>query len=125
MCVKVLFFGMLKDIVGRPEEDLDVPAGGDLGSIYEHYAARFPRLREMAGSIVMARNREFADLSASVSTGDEIAFLPPVSGGSGRVNYELAGPTHYCSLTRSLIDTRTVISRVMTGAEGAVVTFEG
>ena len=82
MQVKVLFFGMLKDIVGRAEEQLDLPGCPDLRGVFAHYAERFPRLREMAGSIVLAKNHEFADVSAAVHEGDEIALLPPVSGGS-------------------------------------------
>ena len=82
MRVKVLFFGMLKDIVGSAEDQLSVAEGAQLRNIFDHYAGRFPRLREMASSIVLARNQEFSDGSARVSEGDEIAFLPPVSGGS-------------------------------------------
>ena len=67
MRVKVLFFGMLKDIVGRAEDQLDVPENGQLRGIFDHYSERFPRLREMAGSIVLARNHEFSDLSSPVT----------------------------------------------------------
>src|SRR5207248_3801900 len=77
MRVKVLFFGMLKDIVGRAEEQLDIPGNGHLSGVFNYYAERFPRLREMAGSIVLAKNQEFSDSSAAVSDGDEIALLPP------------------------------------------------
>src|ERR1700682_6797128 len=88
MRVKVLFFGMLKDIVGRMEEQVDLAPGARLSTIFDHYAVQFPRLREMAGSIVMARNQEFSSLSTAVAEGDEVAFLPPVSGGSGRYTHE-------------------------------------
>jgi molybdopterin converting factor subunit 1 len=82
MRVKVLFFGMLKDIVGSAEEQLNVPEDAQLENIFDHYAECFPRLREMAGSIVLARNHEFSKASERVTDGDEVAFLPPVSGGS-------------------------------------------
>ncbi len=82
MRVKVLFFGMLKDIVGSAEEQLNVPEDAQLENIFDHYAGRYPRLREMAGSIVLARNQEFSKGSERVIDGDEVAFLPPVSGGS-------------------------------------------
>jgi MoaE-MoaD fusion protein len=116
MRVKVLFFGMLKDVAGRPAEELDIPGGATLGSVFDEFAGRHPRLRELAGSIVLARNREFAGRAEELRDGDEVAFLPPVSGGSGG---------HYFALTRAPIDTRQIISRIITGAEGAVVTFEG
>jgi len=126
MRVNVLFFGMLKDIVGSPAEELDLPAAGELRLVFDHYARRFPRLAEMAGSIVLARNREFADLSAPVTDGDEVAFLPPVSGGAGpQPPVESSDGGHYFELTRRPIDTRRVIGLVVNGAEGAVVTFEG
>jgi len=124
MRVRVLFFGMLKDLVGRSSEDADFPQGADLRAVFESYAARYPRLRELAPSIVVAQNQQFAQLSASLAEGDEVAFLPPVSGGAG-VDAELHPDGHYFALTRHAIDTQAVIARLLTGAEGAVVTFEG
>jgi MoaE-MoaD fusion protein len=115
---------MLKDVVGVSAEDVDLPEGANLASVFAHYAQRRPRLRELAPSIVAARNREFADLSTAVSDGDELAFLPPVSGGSAHFLEMESGP-HYFALTRHAIEPRAVINRLMTGAEGAVVTFEG
>src|SRR5262249_57779125 len=81
MRVRVLFFGMLKEFVGRPAEECDLPEGSNLGAVFEEYARRYPRLQELAKSIVMARNQEFAALSTNLAEGDEVAFLPPVSGG--------------------------------------------
>jgi molybdopterin synthase catalytic subunit len=124
MRVRVLFFGMLKDMVGRSSEDCDLPEASDLRAVFDRYASRHPRLRELAPSIVVARNQEFADLSARVAEGDEVAFLPPVSGGSGG-DLEISENGRYFALTRHAIDPRAVIARIMTGAEGAVVTFEG
>jgi molybdopterin synthase catalytic subunit len=115
---------MLKELVGRSSEDAEFPQGADLRAVFDSYATRFPRLRELAPSIVVAQNQEFAQLSASITEGDEVAFLPPVSGGSG-MDTELEQDGHLFALTRLAIDTRTVMARVMTGAEGAVITFEG
>ena len=122
MQVHVLFFGMLKDLVGSSGEDFEVPEGANLGVLFDTCAARHPRLREVKRSIVIARNREFADASTSVAPGDEVAFLPPVSGGSGPAPNDSG---HYFALTRSAIDTQGVIRHLLAGAEGAVVTFEG
>ena len=82
MRARVLFFGMLKELVGRSADDAEFPEGTDLRAVFESYALRYPPLRDMARSIVMARNQEFAELSAKLAEGDEIAFLPPVSGGA-------------------------------------------
>jgi len=124
MRVRVLFFGMVKDLVGRASEDADFPAGADLHAVFESYAGRFPSLLELSSSIVMARNQEFADISTSITEGDEVAFLPPVSGGAA-MDTEICQDGHFVALTRHAIDTRAVIARLLTGAEGAVVTFEG
>jgi MoaE-MoaD fusion protein len=130
MRVKVLFFGILKDIVGSAEDQLSVADGAQLRSIFDHYAGRFPRLREMASSIVLARNQEFSDVSARVSEGDEIAFLPPVSGGSAATELEFThemtdAAGHFFALTRRAIDTRSLVKRLVAGEDGAAITFEG
>jgi MoaE-MoaD fusion protein len=125
MHLRVLFFGMLKDLVGRPAEEIDLPDGADLGSVFERYAARHPRLRELAPSIVAARNQEFAGPATPLADGDEVAFLPPVSGGVDGEPAEIESAGHYFALTRFPIDTRGVIARIQTGGDGAVVTFEG
>ena len=125
MHARVLFFGVLKDLVGRPSEEAEVPAGATLGAVLEGYAVRFPRLREMTGSIAAARNQQFADLSAKVEEGDEVAFLPPVSGGTDAAQPEICDGGHYFALTRREINPRAVAARLIAGPEGAVVTFEG
>jgi molybdopterin converting factor subunit 1 len=124
MRVRVLFFGMLKDLVGRSSEDCDLPEASDLRSLFEVYAARHARLRELARSIVIARNQEFAELSTPLADGDEVAFLPPVSGGSGS-SLELTENGNYFAITRCTIDTRAIVARILAGTDGAVVTFEG
>jgi molybdopterin converting factor subunit 1 len=124
MHVRVLFFGMLKELVGRPADEADFPPGADLRAVFERYASHYPRLRELAASIVVARNREFAEISTPLAEGDEVAFLPPVSGGANAPSH-IAEAGHYFALTRQAIDTRALAARLLTGAEGAVVTFEG
>ena len=128
MRVRVLFFGMLKDMVGRAEEETEIAAGTDLAGVFAAYAARFPAVDALRGKIVMARNREFASPSARLGEGDEIAFLPPVSGGSGdsaAQTGEIREEGLYCAIVRSAINTRELAASPLNGAEGAVVTFEG
>lgn len=125
MRVRVLFFGMLKDFVGRPAEECDLPEGADLAALFDTYARRYPPLSHLANSIVVARNQEFADLSTPVQNGDEIAFLPPVSGGAADGPLTLTENGNYFALTRHAIDPHAAIARILTGSEGAVVTFEG
>jgi molybdopterin synthase catalytic subunit len=117
---------MLKDIVGSADDDLEVSDNSLLGGVFDHYAGRFPQIREMAGSIVLAKNHEFAEPSAPVADGDEIALLPPVSGGAGcTYSHEISGNGHFFALTRHAIDTRGIIDHLLRGEAGAVVTFEG
>jgi molybdopterin converting factor subunit 1 len=128
MQIKVLFFGLLKDICGRAEDRLELPADASLRSVFDHYAARFPPLGGMARNIVMARNHEFAPPAQKLADGDEVAFLPPVSGGaaSGRPIHEISDPEgHFFILTRNAIDSREAETRVLQGSDGAIVTFQG
>jgi molybdopterin synthase catalytic subunit len=125
MHVHVLFFGMLKDLAGTSGEDVEVPAGASLAQLFDACAERHPRLREVSRSIVIARNREFADPSEILEAADEVALLPPVSGGADPQAARATDAGHYFALTRSAIDTQAVIARLLNGAEGAVVTFEG
>jgi molybdopterin synthase catalytic subunit len=125
MHARVLFFGVLKDLVGRSSEETEFAEGADLAVVLEFYAARYPRLKEMAGSIVVARNREFAPLSAGLAEGDEVALMPPVSGGCDIRRPEAFENGNYFALTDRPIDTRSLAARLLTGSEGAVVTFEG
>jgi len=120
----VLFFGMLKEIVGRAGEEAEFPDGTDLRCVFDAYAEQYPALREMARSIVIARNQHFTEASAKAQEGDEIAFLPPVSGGSA-AQAALSEGGHYFAITRHPIDTGELITRLIDGGEGAVVTFEG
>jgi molybdopterin synthase catalytic subunit len=124
MRARVLFFGVLRDLAGRSSEETEFPDGTTLSGVLDVYAARIPRLREMAGCVMVARNQEFAALSASVEEGDELALLPPVSGGLP-APIELIRNGNYFALTRREIDSRAISARIITGAEGAVVTFEG
>lgn len=120
MRVQVLFFGPLREIAGTDAEPVDCGEGATLGSLFEKYATRFPQIAAMRASIVLARNREFAPLSTAIADGDEIAFLPPVSGGSASdPNADIA------EITDSPIDARALAARLLRGADGAVVTFEG
>jgi molybdopterin synthase catalytic subunit len=116
MRVQVLFFGPLREITGVAEESAVCQAGDSLGTLFDRYSARFPKIAAMRESIVLARNREFAPLSATINEGDEVAFLPPVSGGA---------EDDVVEMTDAPIDARSLVARLQRGADGAVVTFEG
>ena len=79
--VKVLFFGRLKDIVGHSEESLDLADASTIEELFARYSTRLPELAKYRSSVVASRNQEFAAWDTVVYSGDEVAFLPPVSGG--------------------------------------------
>lgn len=127
MQIRVLFFGQLKDIAGAAE-DLYRPSGPEsLQALFESYAARFPALRGFENSLVLARNAQFVPRETLLEDGDEVAFLPPVSGGGGdgwlHVIDDPGG--HFFGLTSAPIDTQALARRVQRDEDGAVVCFEG
>jgi len=81
MRVRVLFFGQLKDIVGLDQDEAELSDGARVEDLFERYGRRFPRLAEFRPSIAASVNQEYAGWRESLSAGDEVAFLPPVSGG--------------------------------------------
>ena len=123
MQIKVLFFGLLKDICGHSEDRLDLPPDAPLRAVFDHYAALHPTLRTMANSVVLARNHEFARPADLLADGDEVALLPPVSGGTPSEIFDPEG--HFFLLTRDPIDPRAAEQRVLQGFDGAIVTFQG
>jgi molybdopterin converting factor subunit 1 len=79
--VKVLFFGRLKELAGQAEYSLEFTDAATIEQLFAHYAARHPELAKYRSSVVASRNQEFAAWDTPLRSGDEVAFLPPVSGG--------------------------------------------
>jgi molybdopterin converting factor subunit 1 len=79
--VKVLFFGRLKEAVAAAEEFVEVAPGSRIEDLFASFIARRPELARYRSSLVASRNQEFAAWSTTLDAGDEVAFLPPVSGG--------------------------------------------
>lgn len=124
--IRVLFFGQLKDVAGLREEHLLVDEGLRLDDLFGQYAARFPSILKMRSSIVLAVNQQFALDNPELRDGDEVAFLPPVSGGTGQFSHVIEDQAgHFFALTRDPIDTATLRRRVLQGSDGGIVLFEG
>lgn len=123
--VKVLFFGLLRDVVGQSEELLDLEAGSTLESVFSVYASRFPRLKDLSSSIVLARNAQFSPGQTPVADGDEVALLPPVSGGSAYLKTVRDPEGNFFALTREPIDTKSIVHEILRGEDGAFVDFQG
>jgi molybdopterin converting factor subunit 1 len=124
--VRVLFFGIAREITGFAQDSPEVAAEESVSELLGRYVARFPRLDDIAASLVMAVNQEFSDPGRTLAENDEVAFLPPVSGGSGAWAQVVEHPSgHFYALTREAIDTRSITQRLLRGQDGAVVIFEG
>jgi len=117
---------MLKDAAGVGEAALELPEGATAEDAFRAAAQRWPALEPQRKSTVIAVNQKYALRTDVLHEGDEVAFLPPVSGGQDgwlRVEEDEAG--HFFALTRAPIDAAALRARVARPGDGAVVTFEG
>jgi MoaE-MoaD fusion protein len=120
MRVRVLFFGQLKEIVGLASEDAGLSEGARVEDLFERYARRFPKLAEFRGSIAPSVNQEYAEWRAPVADGDEVAFLPPVSGGQGATIQD-----DVFQLVRQPIQPSGLLENMKAPEDGALVVFDG
>ena len=81
MRITVRLFARLRDITGAAELPRDVVAGATIGTVWRQLVSEFPDLASYERSISSAVNADYARMDHTVHDGDEIAFLPPVSGG--------------------------------------------
>jgi molybdopterin converting factor subunit 1 len=81
MRVTVRLFARLRDIAGSAELARDVDSDATIGSVWRQLAAEYPALGPYERSISSAVNADYARMDTPLHDGDEIAFLPPVSGG--------------------------------------------
>jgi len=126
MQVRVLFFGVLKDLVGQAEDSLSLPERAILRDVLSYYEARIPQLKTLSSSIAMSINQQYARPESKLQPQDEVALLPPVSGGSQDATVDHAvGRTPWVKITRERIDTAALLKRIKCPADGAVVVFEG
>ncbi len=82
MRIRVLYFGILKDLFARETETIEIPDDADVAVLYHHLRARASNQVEVWQSLAVAVNREYAGPATVLHDGDEVALLPPVSGGS-------------------------------------------
>lgn len=81
MRVKVRFFGPLRDVAGGGEESVELQEGGGTGALTAALVLRHPGLDEYVGDLKIAVNQRIANGEVALKEGDEVALLPPVSGG--------------------------------------------
>jgi MoaE-MoaD fusion protein len=128
MRVRVLFFGQLKDITGVAQEEAELSDGARVEDLFERYGRRFPKLAEFRASIAASVNQEYAGWRAELASGDEVAFLPPVSGGQGGGQgggQQAAAEGDIFQLVREPIRPRELIEGLKAPEDGAMVVFDG
>ena len=81
MVVKLLFFAVLRDIVGRGETSIEVPAGTRASDVWRDLRARHTELTDYVRPPLTAVNESYVEPDTVLSQGDELAFIPPVAGG--------------------------------------------
>lgn len=114
MRVRVRYFAMIREAVGRPEEVREVPEGTSAGDLVERLARDYPEIDRARRAAALMVNQRYVAPDHPLAEGDEVALIPPVSGG--------AGPFR---VTDAPIDLQALIDAVADPAAGAVVTFVG
>jgi len=123
MRVRVLFFGRLKDIVGRSEDEAELGDGARVEDLFARYGERYPQLAGFRGSVVASINQTFADWRSPLAANDEVAFLPPVSGGSEASSVALV--QDLIELVRQPIRVAEIVGLLKGRGDGAALAFEG
>ncbi len=114
MDVVVKFFATYRAVAGLPEVIVALPAGATVSALLTRVFEAYPRLAGHQAEMLLAVNREFAGPEVKLRHGDEVALLPPVSGG--------ADP---CRVQTAPIDAGALIELVRDPVAGAVVLFLG
>ena len=114
MRVQVLFFGQLKDLTGRSSESLPLGDRATLHDVLAHYSQKYAPIAKLASSLALSVNQVYAAGDAVLHDGDEVALLPPVSGGAIRAG-----------IVCEKIDGDAIVASIKHPQDGAVATFDG
>ncbi len=122
MRVRVLFFGQLRELTGLAEDVAELPEASSIEDLFAAYQRRFPALAPSRQRLAASVNQSFAPWNSTLRPGDEVAFLPPVSGGDGTGALALR---EECGLLRQPIPASEIVARMKAAEDGAVAVFEG
>lgn len=122
MRVRVLFFGVLKEMVGKSSDEIDLPHGASVRDVLAHYRSQIPCFEESLPSLALAVNQHYAGPEVKLNPDDEVALLPPVSGGSGSDSKQRQ---IQIQIVRDRIDTLGILAHLKHPEDGAAVVFEG
>jgi molybdopterin converting factor subunit 1 len=118
VAVRVRLFARLREQAGTDDENLELPLGSTVSDVYEALRRAHPALESNRNAVRAALNQEFADWDAVVADRDEVAFIPPVSGGAH-------GAGVLFELTARPLDARRMETAVAHKGAGAICTFTG
>ena len=113
--LKVLFFASCREAVGRRETSVVLDGPSTVAGLLDTLCREHPSLGPLSGSLQVAVNAEYASREARLHDGDEVALIPPVSGGSGDL----------FRIVTEAISVDDLQDRVRAPGDGAVVTFSG
>lgn len=125
MRVRVLYFGMLKDAIGRQVDNVRLRDGATLSDLIAECRKVAPPVEDFQKILAYSVNQEYAQLSTRLSDGDEVALLPPVSGGSNAQVATPAETSKRCIITREPINQQRVMNEIKRAEDGAVSVFDG
>jgi MoaE-MoaD fusion protein len=129
MHIRVRLFAIQRELVGERHVDLDLADGATVGDGWTGLVARFPILAPGRDSVRFARNGDYADIADPLADGDELAVIPPVSGGSGTgPEHDPAGPLRILELREAAFGAEILGElgdRLATDGDGAIVGFLG
>jgi molybdopterin converting factor subunit 1 len=127
MQVRVLFFGVLRDLAGRSSDLLSLPDHACAADVLSHYEQRLSAIKGKLSSIAISVNQEYARPEMKLHSGDEVALLPPVSGGASETSSpdQPAKAEARAFTTREAIDSAGLLEIIKRPEDGAAVVFEG
>ena len=129
MRVRVLYLGMLRDITGLDHETVELAERARLGDLYAELERRIPRLQGFRNSIALALNQEYVEATAELHDNDEVALIPPVSGGAAdedsSVKNSLPLVSEHARLVIEPIKSASVAASIKHPEDGAVAVFDG
>ena len=125
MLIRVRLFAIQRELAGTREVRLDIPDGSTIEAVWEALVERHAVLASGRASVRFAQNGDYADPTTIVADGDEVAVIPPVSGGAENVG---GTPARILEIRATVIGPDIVgelTDRLATPADGAVVGFLG
>jgi MoaE-MoaD fusion protein len=120
--VRILFFGTLKELTGKASDTIDLPENATIRDVLRHYETQVPQLEKLLPSVAVAVNQQYAGPETRLNAGDEVALLPPVSGGAAD---DASRDRPMVRLVRERIVPHDIIPAMERPEDGAIVIFDG